>query len=193
MVHKIAILPGDGIGPEIIAYYALYRQNAVGEYNDFAAFLASYERDGDAAFAAFLQWLEDYKATSAADFQTWFDTIREILDEDTAGHILQLIEALEESQPTATIGTVEHALGRYPDCVLYKVDYAAGVGGAGEGGAGGGNIITVPAEFSLDGFERVTVKTTAPFAAHTTSYQIAEGLYSFVAPGGTSSLILIMR
>jgi hypothetical protein len=180
----------------INAHYDLYRQNALNLYNTFNALLTTYKGDSAAAFEAFTLWLESYKAAGMADFTQWFDTIRGILDEDTAGNLLQIVQELQTYAPTVTIGTVEHNLGHYPDCALYQVDYAAGMGGAGVSGAGGGNLISVPAEYEIDGFKRVTVKTVDRFAAYTDVYSIGEGQYGFTKPnasGNLTSLFLILR
>ena len=177
----------------IAFFYDLYRQNALERYNAYSAHLGAHERSADAAFEDFLVWLNNFKIEGTEEFTQWFDTIRGILDEETAGKLLQLIQELEGRTPTVVIGTVEHDLRRYPHCALYVADDGAGASGAGTGGAGGGNLFSVPAEFELDGFNRITVKTIAQLATNTEIHKINEHTFGFAAPAQKTSAILILR
>jgi hypothetical protein len=162
-------------------------------YLDFVSILNTYKTDSSTAYTAFLEWLEAYKTDGTADFEQWVESIKGILDAETAGNLLLMIEQLQSGVPSAVIGTIEHGLECYPSARLYKVDYAAGVGGAGDGGAGGGNLITVPIAYELNGYDTITIKATQEFALHTEIHKITDIAYSFTRAGVITSLYLILE
>ena len=177
-------------------HFELFRTNTIAQFELYMSLLNARRDDSQAAFESFMIWLSNFQTQGSNSFNQWFDSMRGLLDEDTAGHLLLLIQDLQTFAPTEIIGTVTHDLGYYPTCTLYRAERAAGLGGAGEGGAGGGNIITIPAEFELDGFDKVTVITTANFANFTDIYKITPSMYGFIdptMPGSLTSLLLIMR
>jgi len=195
--YRQLVLDGYGdLTANMEAHFELFRNNTIGQYNLYMTLLNGLSGDSQAAFEAFMIWLNSFQTQGSNEFNTWFESIKGLLDEDTAGHLLLLIQELQTFAPTETIGTVDHNLGHYPLCTLHRADRAAGMGGAGEGGAGGGNIITIPAEFEIDGFDRVTVITTAQYAAFTQVYKISDTQYGFAdpsAPGSLTSLFLTLR
>jgi hypothetical protein len=62
-------------------------------YNQIQADLAHFKSENEAEFEA---WMNLEKS----DFDAWFDTIKNILDEATAGHLQGEIEALQNDMPT---------------------------------------------------------------------------------------------
>jgi hypothetical protein len=63
-------------------------------YNQIQADLAHFKSENEAEFEA---WSTDRRNA----FDTWFATIQDILDEDTAGHLQNEIEALQGDMNTA--------------------------------------------------------------------------------------------
>lgn len=51
--------------------------------------------------------LAQFKSTQQADFEVWFDSIKDILDDNTAGHLLNLIND-HKADTTAHITAAEH-------------------------------------------------------------------------------------
>lgn len=62
---------------------------------------ARFTSEINAAEAQFLQDLNNTEVSNQQAFQTWFDTIKGILDEDTAGHLQGEIEVLQGEMNTA--------------------------------------------------------------------------------------------
>jgi len=181
---------------DIDNFFGLIQQNVIGQFNTFVNFLNAVRGDSQTAFESFITWLNGFRSQGEQDFNTWFDSIRGILDEDAAGQIVLLIEELQSFIPTHKVGVISHGLNAYPQCTLHRLERGAGIGGAGEGGAGGAHLVTVPAEFELGGKETVTVYTTTPYARMTEIHQIHENMYALVDPDRQveqRSLFLIMR
>lgn len=176
------------------AFVNLYKQYVAVQYNSFIDILNNRKTDSTAAYNALLEWFNSFKVDSQANIKDLVESIKGILGEDEAGNLLNMIQQLQARQPTATIGTIQHNLDRYPQCTLYRVPYAYGVGGYGAGGYGGGNLLTVPAEFELIGKSSVAVITLPEFAQHTNAQQLEANMYSFSSsePDATESLILIL-
>ncbi|MCL2703748.1 MAG: hypothetical protein FWE91_09095 [Defluviitaleaceae bacterium] len=176
-------------------FFLQFRNSTTSQFNVFVSLINGFTTDSTTAFQAFLVWLNNFQAQSSANFNNWFDGIKGLLDDDTAGHLLLLIQEIQTFLATDVIGTITHNLGHYPLCTLYKVDGAAGIAGAGVYGAGGGNLFTIPAEFEIDGFDRVTVKTSSAYASCTEINKISDTQYGFADPDpdNLTSLFLIIR
>lgn len=52
--------------------------------------------------------LAQFKSTQQADFEVWFDSIKDILDESTAGNLLNMIDAVSEDLTAHTSDTTAH-------------------------------------------------------------------------------------
>ena len=64
----------DAFNAQLEAWFADYKKMSVDEFND----LVSY--------------MNDFKTDAENDFNAWFATLQNVLDEDTAGHLLNLIQ-----------------------------------------------------------------------------------------------------
>ena len=83
---------------------------------DFSQFSAQFEA-----------YLDDFKTGQQADFEAWFAGIQDILDEDTAGHLQNEIDAcVKQDEPEYTLDTTSGASA--DDAALYTAITALGWG-----------------------------------------------------------------
>ena len=71
---------------------AVRGQNADQVLDDYVAEIAVRGQNADQVFDDYTQHMDSYEQTAQADFQTWFDTIRGILDAEAAGHLQNEID-----------------------------------------------------------------------------------------------------
>lgn len=173
------------------ALFANYRQLVLDLYTQYQAEIATNAQNAQAAYDAFIDRMFGFETTAQADFEAWVQTLKDKLDEETAGHLQLQIDDLRARTPSATLGTVSAAAtGRlYPQCALLATSWAYGIGGAGQGPAGGTSVNAVEAGFSYD--ERdITVSAPEQYRAHTAINQLSESMYAFMADAGqTQSLV----
>lgn len=83
---------------------------------DFSQFSAQFEA-----------YLDDFKTGQQADFEAWFAGIQDVLDEDTAGHLQNEIDAcVKQDEPEYTLDTTAGA--SQDDADLYAAITALGWG-----------------------------------------------------------------
>lgn len=82
----------DAFNAQLEAWFADYKERSVDEFNDLVSYMESLELLGDQQYAALEAYMNDFKADAENDFNAWFATLQNVLDEDTAGHLLNLIQ-----------------------------------------------------------------------------------------------------
>lgn len=82
----------DAFNAQLEAWFADYKEMSVDEFNDVVSYMESLELLGDQQYAALEAYMNDFKANAENDFNAWFATLQNVLDEDTAGHLLNLIQ-----------------------------------------------------------------------------------------------------
>lgn len=82
----------DAFNAQLEAWFADYKEMSVDEFNDLVSYMESLELLGDQQYAALEAYMNDFKADAENDFNAWFATLQNVLDEDTAGHLLNLIQ-----------------------------------------------------------------------------------------------------
>ena len=84
-------------------YYGTYQNMVADLYTQYAAGIATREQNADQLFEDYALRMTTYEQNAQDGFEAWFDTIRDILDEEAAGHLLNLIEALPDTFYTKAI------------------------------------------------------------------------------------------
>lgn len=82
----------DAFNAQLEAWFADYKEMSVDEFNDLVSYMESLELLGDQQYAALEAYMNDFKADAENDFNAWFATLQNVLDEDTAGHLLNLTQ-----------------------------------------------------------------------------------------------------
>lgn len=80
---------------QLQAWFANYQGLSLTEYNNLVSYMGSLKLLGDGQYAALETYMTEFKTDAAADFNAWFDGLQEVLDENAAGNLLNLITALE--------------------------------------------------------------------------------------------------
>ena len=88
---------------EARGYYQQYQAMVADLYLQYAADIAAHGEDAQQAFADYALRMTTYEQTAQTDFEAWFATIRGILDEETAGHLQNEIDALPNTFYTKAI------------------------------------------------------------------------------------------
>ena len=82
----------DAFNAQLEAWFADYKEMSVDEFNDLVSYMESLELLGDQQYAALEAYMNDFKSDAENDFNAWFATLQNVLDEDAAGHLLNLIQ-----------------------------------------------------------------------------------------------------
>lgn len=80
---------------QLQAWFATYQGLSLTEYNNLVSYMGSLKLLGDGQYAALEGYMTAFETEAAAEFNTWFDGLQDILDENTAGNLLNLINALD--------------------------------------------------------------------------------------------------
>ena len=68
----------------------------------FAEYMNSLKLQGNTQYDALEEYFADFKTEAQTDFDTWFEGLQDVLDENTAGNLLNMITAL-----TARVDLIE--------------------------------------------------------------------------------------
>lgn len=82
----------DAFNAQLEAWFADYKEMSVDEFNDLVSYMESLELLGDQQYATLEAYMNDFKTDAENDFNAWFATLQNVLDEDAAGHLLNLIQ-----------------------------------------------------------------------------------------------------
>lgn len=84
----------EAFNAQLEAWFAEYQSQSEEEYNYLVSYMNSLKLQGNAQYDALEQYFADFKAEAQTDFDTWFEGLQDILDENTAGNLLNMITAL---------------------------------------------------------------------------------------------------
>jgi hypothetical protein len=79
---------------EAQAYYGNYQNMVVDRFAQYIATIAVHEQNAQQVYNQYEANMSAYEISAQAGFEAWFEAIREILDEEVAGNLLNLINAL---------------------------------------------------------------------------------------------------
>lgn len=80
---------------QLQAWFASYQASSLEEYNNLVSYMGSLKLLGDGQYSALETYMTAFETEAAAQFNAWFDGLQDVLDENTAGNLLNLINALE--------------------------------------------------------------------------------------------------
>jgi len=160
----------------------------------FEAKVSSMETDAQSVYDAFVQRLFNFEASTQDDMLSWFETVKGILDEDAAGNLLLLIQAIQNRLPYAAVASIDtrSATDRlYPQCELFGASWAYGLGGAGLGSYGGKPVVRLESDQTFDAYS-LTIAAPEQYMSCTDARQIDSSTYALLDadPGSVQSLLL---
>ena len=82
----------DAFNAQLQAWFDDYKDMSLSEYNDLVSYMNSLALLGDQQYEALQAYMNAFKLQSENDFNAWFASLQNVLDEDTAGHLLNLIQ-----------------------------------------------------------------------------------------------------
>ncbi len=95
----------DAFNAQLEAWFSDYKKASIDEFNDLVSYMESLELLGDQQYAALQTYMNAFKTASENDFNAWFAALKNVLDEDAAGHLLNLIQNV-----TARVDLIEAVL-----------------------------------------------------------------------------------
>lgn len=87
---------------QLEAWFAEYQSESAAEYNSLVSYMNSLKLQGNTQYDALEEYFADFKTEAKTDFDTWFEGLQDVLDENTAGNLLNMITAL-----TARVDLIE--------------------------------------------------------------------------------------
>lgn len=80
---------------QLQAWFTEYQTASLTEYNNLVSYMGSLKLLGDGQYAALETYMTAFETEAAAEFNTWFNGLKDVLDENTAGNLLNMITALD--------------------------------------------------------------------------------------------------
>ena len=188
-------IPTQTLYNQWLAWFAATQNTADSRYAIYLETIEGHEADATAAYDVYATALEVYKTSSQADFEAWVATLQGILDEQVAGHLQLEIDALNGRKPEVALGTINTegaAFALYPLCTLLQCNWCYGMGGCGNGPAGGSELSTIPADYTFD-VSNIAVKAQAIYEDYTTITKISDTRYVFTSGDSTETHSLLLQ
>ena len=90
---------------QLQAWFTDYKAQSLQEFNDLVSYMESLELLGDQQYNALQAYMNAFKLEAENDFNAWFASVKNVLDEDTAGYLVNMIQS-----NTARIELIEAVL-----------------------------------------------------------------------------------
>ena len=90
---------------QLQAWFTDYKAQSLEEFNDLVSYMESLELLGDQQYNALQAYMNAFKLEAENDFNAWFASVKNVLDEDTVGHLVNMIQS-----NTARIELIEAVL-----------------------------------------------------------------------------------
>lgn len=85
----------EAFNAQLQAWFAEYQSLSAAEYNTLVSYMNSLKLQGNTQYDAFEQHMADFEAQAAAEFNSWFNGLQEVLDENTAANLMNITNALD--------------------------------------------------------------------------------------------------
>lgn len=85
----------EAFNTQLQAWFAEYQSLSAAEYNTLVSYMNSLKLQGNTQYDAFEQHMADFEAQAAAEFNSWFNGLQEVLDENAAANLMNVTNALD--------------------------------------------------------------------------------------------------
>lgn len=85
----------EAFNAQLQAWFAEYQSLSAAEYNTLVSYMNSLKLQGNTQYDAFEQHMADFEAQAAAEFNSWFKGLQDVLDENAAANLMNVTNALD--------------------------------------------------------------------------------------------------
>ena len=85
----------EAFNAQLQAWFAEYQSLSAAEYNTLVSYMNSLKLQGNTQYDAFEQHMADFEAQAAAEFNSWFKGLQDVLDENAATNLMNVTNALD--------------------------------------------------------------------------------------------------
>ena len=85
----------EAFNAQLQAWFAEYQSLSAAEYNTLVSYMNSLKLQGNTQYDAFEQHMADFEAQAAAEFNSWFNGLQDVLDENAAANLMNITNALD--------------------------------------------------------------------------------------------------
>lgn len=96
VVGTVGELDTTAFSAQLQGWFELYQEMSAEQYNNLKSYMNSLQIQSDADYIALQEWFSAFQTSATAEFQSWFQTLQDTLDENTAAHLYNQIALLSE-------------------------------------------------------------------------------------------------
>ena len=85
----------EAFNAQLQAWFAEYQSLSAAEYNTLVSYMNSLKLQGNTQYDAFEQHMADFETQAAAEFNSWFAGLQDVLDENAAANLMNVTNALD--------------------------------------------------------------------------------------------------
>lgn len=118
VVGTVGTLDTTAFSAQLNAWFELYQSMSATQYSTLVAYMDALKIESDADYVALQAWFSAYQTSANAEFQSWFDTLQNTLDENTAANLYNQITVMGE-RVTLLEKMVFTDMDTYPYMILF--------------------------------------------------------------------------
>lgn len=96
VVGTVGELDTTAFSAQLQGWFELYQEMSAEQYNNLKSYMNSLQIQSDADYIALQEWFSNFQTASNAQFQSWFETMQNTLDENTAANLYNQISLMGE-------------------------------------------------------------------------------------------------
>lgn len=96
VVGTVGELDTTAFSAQLQGWFELYQEMSAEQYNNLKSYMNSLQIQSDADYIALQEWFSNFQTASNAQFQSWFETLQNTLDENTAANLYNQISLMGE-------------------------------------------------------------------------------------------------
>lgn len=96
VVGTVGELDTTAFSAQLQGWFELYQEMSAEQYNNLKSYMNSLQIQSGADYIALQEWFSNFQTASNAQFQSWFETLQNTLDENTAANLYNQISLMGE-------------------------------------------------------------------------------------------------